>query len=648
MHITDLLLPECIALDQSFCDKQAAIHAMAGLLARARIVADAAAYEADVLAREAEGSTDVGGGVAIPHAKSAAVRSVGLAAMTLRQGIETAQGEPVRLLFLIAAPEGADREHIQVLSRLAMLLMEPGFGEALLAARTPQDFLQAVARQEEAEAAREAARHPLPPRTTYKLLAVTACPTGIAHTYMAAEALEQAAREMDVSIKVETNGASGVGNALTAEEITAATCIIVAADKAVEMTRFAGKPVLRAAVTAAVRTPRALLEEALSGTVPRFAAGHTAEEPPARSRQARGRLQTRAHDGYTHLMSGISHMLPFVTGGGLLIAFSYLLSNLGVSRNLTWMLKAVGDEAFALMYPVLSGFIALSMGGAPAFVPGMLGGWLAHTGMTVQPEQYWTASGFWGTLVAGFGAGLLMRLLTRLGKRLPSVLDQAKMTLFYPGIGLLAVGVLMVFVVNPPLSGFNAWIYQQLNGLSGGSRLVLAVVLGALMATDYGGPINKAAYVFGTIALMNDQYDVMASVMMGGMVPPIGVALACLAFPDRFTGPERRTVPQNLLLGASFVTEGALPFALKDPLRVIPSCCVGSGVAGGLALLGGCGCPAPHGGLFLLPVITHPLRFLLALLAGSAVTAVLLGLSKRRLPPQPEEEAPADTDVPGK
>ena len=652
MRITDLLRPDCIALGQSLQDKQAAIHEMVGLLAHAQVVGDAAAFEADVLAREAEGPTDVGGGIAIPHAKSAAVRSVGLAAMTLAQGIGEAPNEPVRLLFLIAAPAGADAEHVKVLSRLAMLLMEPGFGARLMDAATPQDFLQVIAGQEEAKDARQAARHTLPPRTTYKLLAVTACPAGIAHTYMAAEALEQAARELDVSIKIETNGAAGVGNALTPEEITAASCIIVAADKAVDMARFDGKPLLRVPVTAAVRTPRPLLEEALSDTVPRFAADRAAAEPPLRFRQPRGRLQVRAHDGYTHLMSGISHMLPFVTGGGLLIALSYLLSNLGVSKNLTWMMKAVGDEAFALMYPILSGFIALSMGGAPAFVPGVLGGWLAHTGMTVQPEQYWTASGFWGTLVAGFAAGLLMRLLTRLGRRLPAVLDQAKMTLLYPTVGLLVIGVLMVFVVNPPLSGFNAWIYQQLNGLSGGSRLVLAVVLGALMATDYGGPINKAAYVFGTIALMNDQFDIMAAVMIGGMVPPIGVALACLAFPARFTVPERRTVPQNLLLGASFVTEGALPFALKDPLRVIPACCVGSGVAGGLALQFGCGCPAPHGGLFLLLVIDRPLWFLLALLVGSAVTAVLLGVSKRRLPPQPAGDSPddggADTDVPGK
>lgn len=647
MRITDLLHPQSIALGLAMNEKTAAIHALVGLMARAGNLSDPDAFERDVLAREAEGSTDVGGGIAIPHAKSAAVRRAGVAAVTLAGGIPAAQGEPVRLLFLIAAPQGSDNEHVQMLSRLAMLLMEPGFGARLLAARTPQEFLDVVAAQEEQDQARSEARHPRPSRTTYKLLAVTACPSGIAHTYMAAEALNQAARELEVSLKVETNGASGVGNALTPEEITAASCIIVAADKAVDIARFAGKPVLKVPVTAAVRTPRELLQEALSGMVPRLPA--EGEIPPwsAPPARRRSRLEGRLHDGYTHLMSGISHMLPFVTGGGLLIAFSYLLGNLGVSKNITWMMKSVGEQAFALMYPILSGFIALSMGGAPAFVPGVLGGWLAQTGMTVQPEQYWTSSGFWGTLAAGFAAGLLMRGLARLGKNWPKALDQAKVTLLYPATGAAAIGFLMVFVINPPLSRFNSLIYQLLNNLNGGSRLVLAVVLGALMATDYGGPINKAAYVFGTIALMNDQYDIMAAVMIGGMAPPVGVALACLFFPDRFTGPERRTVPQNLLLGASFVTEGALPFALKDPLRVIPACCVGSGVAGGLCMQFGCGCPAPHGGLFLLPVMIHPLRFMLALLAGAAVTAFLLGISKRRLPDQPPDPPP-DTEVPGK
>lgn len=649
MRVTELLRPESIALGLALQEKEAAIHALVGLMAHAGNLSDAAAFERDVLAREAEGSTDVGGGIAIPHAKSAAVRSVGVAALTLAEGFPAGQGGAVRLLFLIAAPEGADNAHVQVLSRLAMLLMEPGFGDKLLAAPTPQAFLDVVAAQERADQARSDARHPLPPRTTYKLLAVTACPTGIAHTYMAAEALERAAKERDVSLKVETNGASGVGNPLTPEEITAASCIIVAADKAVDMARFAGKPVLKVPVTAAVRTPGDLLDEALSDTVPRLPAdGSASPWPAAGPARRRGKLKNWVHEGYTHLMSGISHMLPFVTGGGLLIASSYLLANLGISKNITWMMKAVGQEAFALMYPILSGFIALSMGGASAFVPGVLGGWLAQTGMTVQPEQYWTSSGFWGTLVAGFASGLLMRWLTRLGEKWPKALDQAKVTLLYPMVGAASIGFLMVFAINPPLSEFNSLIYQHLNDLSGGSRLVLAVVLGALMATDYGGPINKAAYVFGTIALMNDQIDIMAAVMIGGMVPPVGVALACLLFPDRFTLPERRTVPQNLLLGASFVTEGALPFALKDPLRVIPACCIGSAVAGGLSMQFGCGCPAPHGGLFLLPVIVHPLRFMAALLAGAMVTAILLGITRRRLPAQDKAPPPADTEVPGK
>lgn len=644
MQITQLLAPSGIALGCRADDKQAAIHEMVGLLSRAGGLTDPALYEADVLARESQVPTDVGGGIAIPHAKSAGVSAPGLAAMTLAEPVAGANGEPLRLLFLIAAPEGADEQHIQVLSRLAMLLMDPTFADKLLAASSPEAFLRVIAEQEEREEARAAARKAPLQHTTYKLLAVTGCPTGIAHTYMAAEALREAAKQRGVSIKVETNGASGIDGVLRPDEIAAASCIIVAADRAVEMDRFAGKPLLRVPVTAAVRAPEELIEEALSGTVPRWTA-QTAEPSglAAAEEETRTWLGLHLHNAYTHLMNGVSHMLPFVTGSGILIALSYLLNSaFNIDHNFTWMLKSVGETGFAMMYPILAGFIALSLGGEPAFVPGIVGGYLAQCGMTVQPELYWVSSGFWGTLAAGFAAGFLMRVLMHLGGRLPKGLDQAKTTLLYPTISLLAIGALMVFVINPPMGAFNDWLYRGLNEMSGGSRLLLCAVLGGLMATDYGGPINKAAYLFGTIALMNDQYDIMASVMIGGMVPPVGVALCCLLFPDRFTEAERRTTPQNFLLGASFVTEGALPFVLKDPLRVMPSCMLGSAAAGVLSAWFGCGCPAPHGGLFLLPVMDEPLLYLAALAVGSLITALMMGLLKK-----PQTEA-SSTEVPGK
>ena len=654
MQITELLDTGCIALGLPCTDKTAAIHEMVGLLSHTQALSDAGAFEADVLAREAKTSTDVGGGIAIPHAKSAAVLRPALAAVTLREGYEgVMHGEKIRLLFLIAAPEHADDAHIQVLSRLAMLLMDPDFAAALRDADTPEAFLQSIAKREEAENARAAARKENR-STSYRLLAVTACPTGIAHTYMAAEALEEAARKLDVTLKVETNGATGVDNLLSAAEIAAASCVIVAADKAVDLDRFAGKPLLRVPVTAAVRCPEELVRQALSGEAPRYTPGgddlpvpplpHSGILPDRfRQNPTLTALRERLRHGYVHLMNGVSHMLPFVTGGGILIALAYLLDNLGTNKNLTWMMRSVGNVIFELMYPVLSGFIALSMAGESALAAGVLGGWLAQTGMTVQPELYWISSGFWGALVAGFGAGLLIRLLKWLAKLLPKQLDQAKSTLLLPVLSVGLMGGLMVFCVNPPLGEFNNTIYRMLNDMSGGSRLLLCSVLGGLMATDYGGPINKAAYLFGTLALMNDQYDIMAAVMIGGMTPPIGVAMACMLFPERFTEQERRTAPQNLLLGASFVTEGALPFALRDPLRVIPSTCLGSMAAGMMSSRFGCMCPAPHGGLFLLPVIDHPWLFLLSLLTGGAVTALALGILKKPL--RSNGEAPAQNQT---
>jgi len=636
MRITDLLQPQCIALGVPCADKEAAIQTMAGLLEHAGLVTDSEAFLAQVFEREAQGPTGVGAGIAIPHGKSSAVPAPALAVLTLPTGVDwPGSNGPVQMAFLIAAPKNADALHVQVLARLAMLLMDPAFCARLRQAATPQDFLALIATREEAEDVRETARR----RTAEKncpILAVTACPAGIAHTYLAAQALEQAAEKRGLAIKVETNGAAGVENPLSAADIAAAQCIILAADKLVPTARFAGKPVLQVSVTTAIRSPEALLAQAQSGTVPKFEAAQSAatQEDALLLRQAkqeahRDKLSTHLHHMYTHLMSGVSYMLPFVTGGGVMMALSLFLQRLGAPSGLSHVLQGLGDAAFSMMYPMLAGFLAVSMAGWPAFVPGAVGGFLAESGMTVGAQIGWTSSGFWGALVAGFAAGTCQRLLVRLGRKFPKGLDQAKITLVYPGFGLFCVGLLMVFFVNPPLGHFNQMLYQALATLRGGSRLVLCGVLGALMATDYGGPINKAAYLTGTVALVNEQLDIMAAVMLGGMTPPLGVALASLLFPKKFTKTGRQTAAQNWLLGISFVTEGALPFALKDPLHVISACMVGSGTAGIVAELLGCDCPAPHGGLFLLPVMRNPIGFLVALAIGTVVTALLLGAFKK-------------------
>lgn len=453
-------------------------------------------------------------------------------------------------------------------------------------------------------------------------MAVTACPTGLAHTYLAAEALQKAAQERGVRLKVETNGAAGVSNPLTADDIAGADCIIVAADRAISTARFVGKRMVSVSAREAIRDPGAVLYRAAESNVPvyRGGDGFRANDWKEQCREA-----------YRHLMSGISHMLPFVVAGGVLIAFALLFTQLGVPTPVTDMMDTVGRAAFVLVYPVLAAFIAYSISDIPAFMPGLMGGYLAQLGTTIGPEENWVSSGFWGALVAGFAAGWLIQLLNWIGRKLPSELEQVRTGLLTPALSLLGVGALMVLIVNPPLGHFNLWLCDLLDSMQGESRFVLGALLGALMATDYGGPINKAAYLTGTLALVSNQYDIMAAVMVGGMVPPISVGLACLLFPKRFTPAERRTAPQNLLMGASFVTEGALSFALRDPLRVGPACILGSGLAGFLCILLGCGCPAPHGGIFLIAVIHNPAGFLFALAVGSLVGALMLGALKKTM-----------------
>lgn len=623
MHITDLLRPGCVSLHQQVDSMQEAIHRLVGLMEAGGNLTDPAAFEADVQARESLGGTCMGGGLAIPHAKSVAVSAPGLAVLTLDPPLActTPDGIPVRMFFLIAAPAEANDLHVKVLAELATLLLDKEFCAKLEKAGTPREFCGLIAGQEQ-EPAPAPEEPPVRKPEHWRFVAVTACPTGLAHTYLAAEALQKAAQERGVSLKVETNGAVGVDQPLTTEDIAGADCIIVAADRAVSTARFVGKRLVSVSAQEAIRDAGAVLDRAAESNVPIYRGGDGFR---ANDWKELGR------EAYRHLMSGISHMLPFVVGGGVLIALALLFAQLGVPDSFTSMMDTVGRAAFVLMYPVLAAFIAYSISDLPAFMPGLMGGYLAQLGTTIAPKDSWVSSGFWGALVAGFAAGLLVRLLNRAGKRLLPALEPVRTGLLTPALSLLGVGTLMVLVVNPPLGDFNMWLCALLDGMQGDSRLVMGAVLGALMATDYGGPINKAAYLTGTLALVNDQYDIMAAVMIGGMVPPIAVGLACLLFPDRFTRAEQRTAPQNLLMGASFVTEGALSFALRDPLRVGPSCMLGSGLAGFLAILLRCGCPAPHGGLFLIAVIQNPLGFLLALAAGSFLAAAMIGMLKKPL-----------------
>lgn len=654
MQITDLLVPERVVLNVAVRDKAAAIHAMAGMLNRTGCLRDIRAFEQDVLRREAQGTTGVGGGIAIPHAKSSAVLVPSLAAMTLREPIDfdALDHAPVRMLFLIAAPEGADDLHIQLLAKLAQLLMEPRFCEDLKQARTSAEFLSVIALREQngtahdARAQAEARAALTEPPQAPRVLAVTACPTGIAHTYMAAEALEAQAAEMRIGIKVETNGADGVKNRLTPQEIETAECILVAADKAVETARFGGKPVLTVPVAQALTDPEMLLHRALSGTVPVQPADPAAENAAQRQEERADRyeaLHALGHAVYTDLMNGVSYMIPFVTGGGILVALSYFLDRnnagaaaFGEMSSLAYAVQLIGNTAFNMMYIILAGYIAASVADIPALMAGMAGGALAVSGACLKDSGSWVSSGFWGALIAGFAAGLVVRGLGALLKKMPAALGQMKAVLIYPVLSLAAVGALMVFVVNPPLGRFNVWLYELLDGMQSGSRVVLAAVLGVLMAADFGGPINKAAYLFGAVALAGGQGDFMAAVMAGGMVPPLGVALAGTLFPDRFTQKERHTAVMNYVMGVCFITEGVIPFVLRDPLHVIPACMAGAGFSAALSMLFGCTLPAPHGGLFLLPLAGHPLRYLLALAAGSLLTAVLFALSRRRAAEQGE------------
>ena len=636
MRITDLLDKRSISLDAAPADKKATLDMAVELMAKSGKLMDVEQYRAQVYAREEESTTGIGEGIAIPHGKCDAVKTPGLAAMVIKNGVDydSLDGEPVTLLFLIAAPNTKDNVHLDVLSKLSVMLMDENFTTSLRNAKSVEEFLQII------DAADESAKSiddrlsdtgiTTEEKKSFKLLAVTSCPTGIAHTYMAAEALEKAAKAADCQIKIETRGSAGAKNVLTAEEIAAADCIIVAADAKVPMDRFDGKKVISCQVSDGISKADRLVQQAISGEVEIFHGESGAVKTAVAGKES------VAHKIYTQLMNGVSHMLPFVVGGGILIAIAFLIDGLNVDINalpadqrsnfgtitpIAAMFKNIGGVAFGLMLPVLAGFIGMAIGDRPALALGFVGGMLAANGK----------SGFLGALVAGFLAGYLIVGLRKICDKLPDAVEKLAPVLIYPVVGILIMGLAMNFVVEPIMGGINTGLNNFLSGMGDSSRVVLGLILGGMMAIDMGGPFNKAAYVFGTAAIAAGNYDIMAAVMIGGMTPPCAIALATLLFKNKFTKEEREAGPTNFIMGLAFITEGAIPFAASDPLHVLPSCIIGSALAGALSMAFHCTLMAPHGGIFVFPVVGNALMYLVALAAGTVVSALLLGVLKKKV-----------------
>ena len=635
MRITDLLKACSVELNGTPQTKEETIEQMVALMEKGGNVTDVEKYKAGVFAREEEGTTGIGEGIAIPHAKTDAVNAPGLAAMVIPAGVDydALDGQPVDLVFLIAAPNTEDNVHLEVLSRLSMLLMDESFKQNLLKAKTVEEFLAVVDRAENAKNEAEEEKAVNVPDSGYRVLAVTACPTGIAHTYMAAESLENTAKELGYTIKVETNGSGGDKNVLTAEEIAACDGIIVAADKEVRMARFDGKPVIVTKVADGIHKPQELIEDIINGRAKVYHNDGKGEENAGIGDESLGRKLYKA------LMNGVSHMLPFVIGGGILIALSFLVDGanagtaaFGSGTPLAKFFNTVGNTAFGMMFPILAGYIAMAIGDRPALMPGIVGGLLAKAGTSVfLAEDAWISSGFFGALIAGFAAGYLMIGLKKLFDKLPKTLEGTKPVLLYPFFGILIMAAFMIFIVNPPVGAFNTWLNNVLSGMGESSKMLLGAVLAGMMSIDFGGPFNKAAYVFGTASIASGQFDIMASVMIGGMVPPIAIALATTFFKNRFTKSEQQTSITNYIMGLSFITEGAIPFAASDPLRIIPPCVVGSAIAGALSMMFGCGSRAPHGGIFVIGIIDNPLMFLIALVVGAVVAMAGIVLLKKPL-----------------
>ena len=637
MRITELLKPESIDLNAAPKDKNDTIRQAVALMAKSGNISDIEAYTKQVMAREEESTTGVGEGIAIPHGKCDAVTRPGLAAMIIRDGVDydSLDGEPVNILFLIAAPNTKDNVHLDVLSKLSVLLMDEDFTAALKAAKTTDEFLKVIddadkESQDIDERLEDTAKEPA------KILAVTSCPTGIAHTYMAAEGLEKAAKKLGCSVKIETRGSGGAKNVLTEQEIASADCIIVAADAKVPMERFAGKKVIECQVSDGINKAEELIKRAMEGDAPVYEAHSSDGSGGSAASANKGKSGGVGHQIYMQLMNGVSHMLPFVVGGGILIAIAFLIDGLNVDMNslseaeranfgtitpVAAMFKTIGGAAFGFMLPVLAGFIAMAIGDRPALALGFVGGYIAANGK----------SGFLGALVAGFVAGYIIVGLRKLCDKLPEALEKIAPVLIYPVVGILVIGLGMTYVIEPVMGAINTGLNSFLVSMGSSSRVILGFILAAMMAIDMGGPFNKAAYVFGTAAIASGNYDIMAAVMIGGMVPPCAIALATILFKNKFTKEEREAGPTNFIMGLAFITEGAIPYAAADPLHVIPACLIGSGIAGAISMIFRCTLMAPHGGIFVFPVVGNPLYYVLALVVGTIVSTFLLGVLKKKV-----------------
>ena len=635
MRITDLLDKRSISLTAAPKSKEEALNEAIALMAESGKISDTEGYRRQVFAREEESTTGVGEGIAIPHGKCAAVNRPGLAAMVIKDGVdfESLDGEPVTLLFLIAAPDTKDNVHLDVLSKLSMMLMDEEFTKSLRNASTAEEFLEIIDKADEEKKSVDERLSDINKAddSQVKILAVTSCPTGIAHTYMAAEGLEKAAKAKNCYIKVETRGSGGAKNVLTDKDIEEADFIIIAADAKVPMERFDGKKLIERQVSDGINKADELIDLAIKGEAPVYKSGVRSDGEVEKTTTKKG----IGHKIYTQLMNGVSHMLPFVVGGGILIAISFLIDGFAVDINslsaaerssfgsitdAARLFNEIGNVAFKFMLPVLAGFIAMAIGDRPALAVGFVGGMMAANG----------TSGFLGALVAGFAAGYIVLLLVKLCSKLPDALEKIAPVLIYPVVGILVMGLLMKFAVEPVMGYINTAMNNGLKSMGSGSRIVLGLVLGGMMAIDMGGPFNKAAYVFGTASIASGNYDMMASVMIGGMVPPCAIALATIIFKNKFSKQERQSGPTNLIMGLAFITEGAIPYAAADPFRVIPACVVGSGVAGALSMAFKCTLMAPHGGIFVVPVMGNKFMYLLALVIGTAVSTVLLGILKKK------------------
>ena len=636
MRITDLLDRRSVSLTAAPKTKSETLDMAIDLMVKSDKISDREAYRKQVYLREEESTTGIGDGIAIPHGKCDAVKKPGLAAMVIKNGVEfeALDDEPVTLLFLIAAPNTEDNIHLDVLSKLSVMLMDEEFTESLRNASSVDEFMDIIDRadSEKKDIDERLADTGSTEGTQAKILAVTSCPTGIAHTYMAAEGIEKAAKAQNCFVKIETRGSGGAKNVLTDQEIADADCIIVAADAKVPMERFDGKKVIECQVSDGISKADQLIERAINGDAPVY---HTAvgSQSSASSARSGGNV---GHKIYTQLMNGVSHMLPLVVGGGILIAIAFLIdglsvdlsalpadqrANFGTITPAAALFKNIGDTAFGFMLPILAGFIAMAIGDRPALALGLVGGMMAANGK----------SGFLGALIAGFAAGYIIFGLRKVCDKLPEALEKIAPVLIYPVVGILVMGLLMIFIVEPIMGGINTGLNNALTGMGSSSKVILGIVLGGMMAIDMGGPFNKAAYVFGTAAIAAGNYDIMAAVMIGGMTPPCAIALATLLFKDKFTKEERDAGPTNFIMGLAFITEGAIPFAASDPLRVLPSCIIGSAAAGAISMAFNCTLMAPHGGIFVFPVVGNAVMYLVALVVGTVISAVMLGLLKKKV-----------------